>query len=72
MNPKTVRARVNLNCLVSEINDKTDPHKRPPKEGRQWRDKQHLITPEVDIEEWELRLEIIRWVLTWPTPIPPA
>ena len=58
-----VRSYVDLNCLVCEINDKSDPNARPPFEGKQRHDKHKCRTETISLTEWNWRFETAKDIL---------
>lgn len=58
-----VEASVSLQCRVSEIQDKTDPNIRPPKEGRQWNEQWDCKTGTIDKNDWDWRFATAKAIL---------
>lgn len=54
---------VDVKCKVCGVNDKTDPQKRPPREGSQYHRNLKFQTMEIDEDEWVWRFLIGTWIM---------
>ena len=61
-----VKAKVVINAQMCEVNDKSDPQKRPPTEGNQWKEKTVILSPSISISEWKSRMAAIKAIIEAP------
>lgn len=59
----TVRAKIELTTRVQVQNDKTNQNTRPPRDGQQWHDKFCCWSGDIELGEWNWRLEAAETIL---------